>query len=96
MTFRSTAVEALGGGRYRVHGEITIRDETHSTVFEVETSPLLIDAWGHRRAGATATGTFSRKEWGLAWVGRRLPRIRRRTFASFPSILTTRRGSMRR
>ncbi len=67
LTFRATAVEPLGGGRYRGRGEITIRDRTHGTVFQVDASPSVIDGQGRRRAQATATGTFFRREWG--WPG---------------------------
>ena len=67
LTFRTTAVEPLGHGRYRVRGEITIRDRTHGTVFQVDASSPVIDGQGRYRAQASATGTFSRREWGLAW-----------------------------
>jgi polyisoprenoid-binding protein YceI len=48
-----------------VRGEITIRDRTHGAVFQVDASPPGIDGQGRRRA--QATGTFSRRGWGLAW-----------------------------
>jgi len=67
LTFRAAAIERLGDGQYRVRGEITIRDRTHGTVFQVDTSPQVIDRLGGRRPRASATGTFSRREWGLAW-----------------------------
>ena len=67
LTFRTTTVEPLSGERYRGLGEITIRDRTHGTVFQVDASPPVIDGQGRRRAQATATGTFSRREWG--WPG---------------------------
>jgi hypothetical protein len=40
----------LGVGRYRVRGEITIRDRTHGTVFQVDASPPIFD-------GQDAAGT---------------------------------------
>ncbi len=67
LTFRTTTVQPLGGGRYRVRGEITIRDRTHGTVFQIDASPPVNDGQGRRRARATAIGRFSRREWGLAW-----------------------------
>src|SRR5687768_6759056 len=36
LTFKSTRVERLGDERYRVHGDLTIRDITHDVVLEVE------------------------------------------------------------
>jgi polyisoprenoid-binding protein YceI len=50
-----------------VCGEITIRDRTHGTVFQVDTSSPVIDGQRRHRSQATATGTFSRREWGLTW-----------------------------
>ncbi len=67
LTCRTITVEPLSDDQYRVRGEITIRDRTHGTVFQVDASPTVIDGQGRRHAQATATGTFSRREWGLAW-----------------------------
>ncbi len=67
LSFRTSTVEALEGRRYRVRGEITVRNQPHSAIFEVEVSPPSIDEHGDRRAEAVAIGRFSRKELGLAW-----------------------------
>jgi len=67
LTFRSTAIDALGDGRFRVKGDFTIRGETHPAVFEVVTASPVIDLWGNRRSGAHAVGAIARKDWGLAW-----------------------------
>ncbi len=66
LSFRSSAVEALEGRRYRIRGEITVRNHPHTAIFE-EVSPPSIDEHGYRRAEAVAIGRFSRKELGLAW-----------------------------
>jgi polyisoprenoid-binding protein YceI len=67
LTFASTAVEPLGFGRYRVTGNMTIRDETRPVTLDVETTNPMTDPYGNRRAGATAAGTLNRKDWGLTW-----------------------------
>ena len=66
LTFRTTNVELLGDGRYRVRGEITIRDRTHGMVFQVDAFPPVIGGQARWRAQVNATGTFSRSDWGLA------------------------------
>lgn len=67
MTFRSSAVEAHGDGRYRVVGDLTIRGTAAPASFEVEVSDLIADPWGNRRAAASASGTINRTDWGLTW-----------------------------
>ena len=67
LTFRSTRITPRGNGRYLISGTLTIRDETRPVTFDVETSSSMKDPWGNLRAGATATGTLNRKDWGLNW-----------------------------
>lgn len=67
LQFRSRAVEARGAGRYRVTGDLTIRGLDRAVSFEVETSDPVIDPYGNRRAGATASAKLNRKDWGLTW-----------------------------
>jgi polyisoprenoid-binding protein YceI len=67
ITFRSTAVKPLRDGRYEVTGDLTIRDQARPVKIEVEASQPMVDPWGNQRAGATATGTLNRKDWGLTW-----------------------------
>lgn len=67
LVFRSTRIAAETGGRYRVDGHLTIRDETRPVSFEVEVTRPVTDPWGYLRAGATARGTLNRKDWGLTW-----------------------------
>ncbi|MDR7542959.1 MAG: YceI family protein [Armatimonadota bacterium] len=67
ITFRSTTVEARGRGRYLVTGELTLRGEARTVTFDVETTEPVTNPWGNRRAGATASGTLNRKDWGLTW-----------------------------
>jgi len=67
LTFRSTGVTPQGGNRYRVNGTLTMRDETKPVSLQVEITTPMKDPWGNLRAGATATGTVNRKDWGLNW-----------------------------
>jgi len=68
MTYRSTKVENLGGGRYRVSGDLTIRGITHPVALDVETSEQVKDPWGNQRIGAEITAKLNRTKWGLTWT----------------------------
>ncbi|ADD27856.1 YceI family protein [Meiothermus ruber] len=67
IRFESSQVEALGQNRYKIHGNLTIRDTTRPVTLEAEVSPAIKDPWGLTRIGATATGVINRKDWGLTW-----------------------------
>jgi polyisoprenoid-binding protein YceI len=56
INFRSSAVEAAGGGRLSVRGELTIRGQSRPAGFE-----LTMGADGH----VTATARLVQSEWGI-------------------------------
>jgi polyisoprenoid-binding protein YceI len=68
ITFRSTAVRALGPESYAVTGDLTIRGVTKQVVLDVEAPDAEVkDPYGNTKRGATATTTVNRKEFGLHW-----------------------------
>jgi polyisoprenoid-binding protein YceI len=67
MTFTSTAVEARDGNRYRVQGDLTIKDQTRPITLDVEVEERFNDPWGNERVGVTASGKLNRQSWGLTW-----------------------------
>ena len=67
LTFRSTKVESLGSGQFRVLGDLTIRDVTKPVVLEVEETGRGKDPWGGERIGYSATTKFDRTDFGLTW-----------------------------
>lgn len=66
MVFTSRQIERVEEGRHRALGDLTIRGETRPVEFQIETTAPRPDRRGWR-AGATARGTLSRKEWGVSW-----------------------------
>jgi polyisoprenoid-binding protein YceI len=66
-TFTSTRVEPLGDDRYRVYGDLTIRDITHPVTLDVTVEAVIMDLHGKRRAGFSAQTSFNRKVFGLNW-----------------------------
>lgn len=67
VIFRSDKITALGEGRYRVEGEVTIRGITKPLAFEVETQGPVKDPWGNERLAAHFQGRLNRKDFGLTW-----------------------------
>lgn len=67
MTFKSKRVEAAGGDRYRVIGDLTIRGVTREVVLDTEYYGVNPDPWGGIRAGFSATTSLNRFDYGLNW-----------------------------
>ncbi len=67
LRFKSTRVEKTGENRYRVHGELTIRDVTREVVRDAEYGGQARDPWGNQRAAFTATTSIDRRDFGLEW-----------------------------
>ena len=56
IEFRSTAVEALDGGRLRVSGELTMNGNTHPLDFVLEVGP---------EGQVSGRATVTQSEWGI-------------------------------
>jgi polyisoprenoid-binding protein YceI len=67
MTFRSTAVREVAGGRFDVDGELTIRGVTRPLTLHATFDGGGRDPWGNERVGFTATGSLNREDFGLTW-----------------------------
>ena len=48
-------------------GELTIRNTTKPVTLDVDFGGVVIDPYGQTKAGLTANGKISRKEFGLVW-----------------------------
>lgn len=67
ITFRSRRVEPLGGARYRVVGDLTMRGVTREVVLDAEYAGQMRDPYGNLRAGFSATTMINRKDFGVSW-----------------------------
>jgi polyisoprenoid-binding protein YceI len=75
ITFRSTAVDLVGGHAYQVRGDLTIRGITRAVVLNVEylgqwQTPWWedgVDKGPKTRAGFMATTTINRHDFGVSW-----------------------------
>lgn len=70
ITFRSTRLEnppKQEGDRFRVVGELVIRDTRMDVVLDCEYHGRGTDPWGKTRAGFDFRTEIDRREWGLKW-----------------------------
>jgi polyisoprenoid-binding protein YceI len=67
MTFKSKRIEGAGDKRYKLVGDLTIRDVTREVTLDVEETGGGKDPWGNQRLGFSAKGAINRGDWGLKW-----------------------------
>jgi len=67
ITFKSSKVAAAGSG-FKVTGDLTLHGVTKPVTLTVDAvSPEVTDPWNLQRRGLSATATFNRKDFGMAW-----------------------------
>lgn len=67
LTFRSRRIEVAGGDRFRVIGDLKIRDVTREVVLDATYEGRGKDPWGNEKAGFTAQTSIDRRDFGLTW-----------------------------
>ncbi|MEV0278710.1 YceI family protein [Streptomyces sp. NPDC050610] len=67
MSFRSSSAERLGGDRYRVTGDLTIKDVTRPLAIDLEFNGSATDVYGNERVGFEGSAEILRSDWGLTW-----------------------------
>lgn len=71
ITFRSTRLDGnppkKEGDKFRLVGDLIIRDTTMEVVLDCEYEGRGTDPWGKTRAGFTFRTELDRREWGLKW-----------------------------
>lgn len=67
MTFESTTIKKVGDNKYELTGNLTIKDVTKETTFDVEYLGEQTNPWGVAVVGFEASTTISRKAFGLTW-----------------------------
>ena len=66
MTFKSTSVKMLGGNKYQLTGNLTIRDVTKPVTFDVTYGGTIKTPMGVK-AGFKAKTTINRFDYNLKW-----------------------------
>ncbi|MCS7294532.1 MAG: YceI family protein [Chloroflexota bacterium] len=67
MTFVTRSIERVGEGKYRITGDLTIKDVTKPVTFEAEVVGPTKNPWGMEVLGIAAEAKVNRKDWGLTW-----------------------------
>ncbi|MEV6653208.1 YceI family protein [Streptomyces sp. NPDC051219] len=67
MTFRSVAAEQLGGDKYRISGDLTIKDVTRPLSIDLDFNGSATDVYGNERVGFEGSAEILRSDWGLTW-----------------------------
>lgn len=68
IAFKTDSVTPEDGNRFRVTGELTIRDRTRPVELRGEYSgPVDDPVSGKRKIGFLLTGDIAQKEWGIDW-----------------------------
>ena len=68
ITFVSKKIERASPGHFKVTGDLTLHGVTREVILDVEgPTPEIKDPWGKTRAGAVATTTINRKDFGINW-----------------------------
>lgn len=66
MQFQSTSFKPVGGNKYKLAGNLTIRDVTKPVVFDVTYGGSLTNQ-GKTKAGFKAKTTINRFDYNLKW-----------------------------
>ncbi|KOU54082.1 YceI family protein [Streptomyces sp. WM6378] len=67
MSFRSTEAKELGGDKYRITGDLTIKDVTRPLAIDLEFNGSATDPYGNQRIGFEGGAEILRSDWGLTW-----------------------------
>ncbi|WP_328316128.1 YceI family protein [Streptomyces sp. NBC_00388] len=67
ITFTSSRVEQVDGSRFRLTGDLTIKDTTKPISIDFELTGTAQDPFGNQRIGFEGEVAISRKEYGMTW-----------------------------
>jgi len=66
ITFTSTSFEAKGDD-FTLNGDLTLRGVTQPVTLKGEFGGVITDDYGRTKAGASATTTINRQDFGVSW-----------------------------
>jgi polyisoprenoid-binding protein YceI len=67
IRFVSKEVRKVSDDHFRLIGDLTIRDQTHTIELSVTYNGTTLDPWGQTRAGFELDGRLHRSDYGLRW-----------------------------
>ena len=66
-SFKSTSFKKVSGNKYKLAGNLTIRNVTKPVTFDVVYGGTAKDGYGNTKAGFKATTVINRFDYGLKW-----------------------------
>ena len=67
ITFSKGVLKKSSGDKYKLLGNLTIRETTAVVELDVEFGGTTKDPWGNIKAGFELNGKINRKDFGLSW-----------------------------
>lgn len=67
MIFKSKSFKKTGDKKYKLVGDLTIRNVTKEVTLNVKHNGTVKDPWGNTKAGFKITGEVNRFDYGLKW-----------------------------
>ncbi len=67
MTFKGKSMKKVDDNKYKLVGDLTIRDVTKEVELDVKYNGTVKDPWGNTKAGFKLTGTINRFDYNLKW-----------------------------
>lgn len=67
LTFKSTSMKKTGKNKYKLTGDLTIRDKTKRVTLDVIYNGTTKDPWGNTKAGFKLRGKINRFDYDLKW-----------------------------
>ena len=68
MIFKSTSFKRIAGNKYKLSGNLTIRDITKPVSFDVTYNGTAVSPWKTTVAGFKLTGSINRFDYNLKWA----------------------------
>lgn len=67
MTFKGKSMTKINDKKYKLVGDLTIRDVTKQVELDVKYNGMVNDPWGNTKAGFKITGEINRFDYNLKW-----------------------------
>ncbi len=67
MTFKGKSMKKVGDKKFKLVGDLTIRDVTKQVELEVKYNGTVKDPWGNTKAGFKVKGEINRFDFNLKW-----------------------------
>ena len=67
ITFKGKSLNKVDGNKYKLTGDLTIRDVTKEVILDVKYGGTVKDPYGNIKAGFKVTGNINRFDYNLKW-----------------------------